>query len=125
MIHIHIQGNILLDNLENLFIAIVSNVNALGLNDAATALFQDILADTKAAGTVLVTAQWVFVVFMLWLTCFAGIELGKIVDMIDIKMYDNLGKKGIENCKSDLFKHSTNKTIFKLMETSLGLVIAW
>ena len=114
-----------MENLENLFIAIISNVNALALNDAALATFNDILADTEAAGTAIVTAQWVFVIFMLWLTCFAGIQLGKLVDRLDIRMYDNLKEKGIENCKSDLLKHSTMKRIFKLMETSLGLVLAW
>ena len=103
----------MLENLENLFIAIVSNVNALALNDAALATFNDVLAGTKASGTAIITAQWIFVAFMLWLTCFAGLQLGKLVDRLDIKMYDDLEKKGIENCKPDLLRHSTIKRIFK------------
>ena len=111
--------------MENLFIAILSNVTALALNEAATATFQDILGDTQSAQSALITAQWVFVFALLWLTVFAGIHIGKIVDRMDIGMYDNLKKRGIENCKSDLLRHSTIKRIFKLAEASLSMVLAW
>ena len=97
----------------------------MALNDAATATFNDILEDTKAERTAVISAQWMFVLFVLWLTCFVGIRLGKLMDKLDINVYDNLKKKGIENCKADLLRHSTIKRIFKLAESSLGMVLAW
>ena len=119
------QGNVLLENMENLFIAIISNVTTLALNDAAQATFSAILDDTKAEGSTIITAQWVFVGFMMWLVCLISLQLGKYKDKLDIEIYDEFQMNGLQNSKGSLLKYSTICRIIKLLETSMGLVLAW
>eukprot|EP01083_Nonionella_stella_P050497 134321_1 len=122
---VKVEGNQLLENTENLFIAIISNVVALALNVAVTATFKAIVEGSKAEGIALITAQWIYVIVLLFVVCYASLHIGKLVDKLDIEMHDKLIKNGLENSKKDLLGYSTRKRVFKLMEHSLSLVLAW
>ena len=98
---------------------------ALSLNDAATLTFQDILDDSNAGGSAVITAQWVFVVVLTYVTILISVKLGALIDKLDIKTFDDLKKNGLENSKATLLQHATIKRIFKLCESSFGLVLAW
>ena len=122
----HVQGNILWENLENLFIAIISNVVALSLNDAVSASFENAFEAVGVEGEgPLITAHWVFVAALTMLTCLATISLGKEMDRLDIRMLGVLEKNGVDASKKELLRHSTLKRVFKLIEFALGLVLAW
>jgi len=122
---VSIEGLVLLDNLENLFISTISNVAVLALNAAATASFNAILEDTKASGSTVITAQWVFVFVVAWITMFGSLQIGQTIDKMDVAVYDYLQEHGAENSKTKLLQHSTIKRIFKLLEYSFSLVLAW
>jgi len=120
---VKIEGNELLDTMENLFLAIISNVSILALNAAATATFLVIVGDTS--GSQLVAAQWMFVLVMLLITMAGALRSGELLDKLDLRIYAYVQQHGLENSKSELLKHSTIKRVFKLLQFTFSNVLAW